>query len=214
MDVILVGHSFVRRYRDAKLPRRRYHSDRDITAHQPARAASMAESMRLSRHIHGVYTISQNIIYFHHVFLLREPILSLNPRAVIVDIGSNDLARMSTINPRRILQLASDLHNFLLNLELHLVVVNAILPCTAALSCTPATFAANARYYNTYMSEFCDTSPRLVFNKQRGLQYTSTNQPRPVHTRSHDGIHLSTSGSAFACYESRIRHSLLDHIFH
>ena len=169
MDVILVGHSFVRRFRDAKIRRQRNPTDRDINVHQKSRAASMAASMRLSRHINGVYTISESIIYFHHVLQLRDVILSVSPREIVVDIGSNDLARITTVNPRRILQLAAELHTFVLNLDLHLVVINAILPRTAALSCTPATFAANARYYNTFMSDFCDTSPHLVFNKQRGL---------------------------------------------
>ena len=182
MDVILVGHSFVRRFRDAKIRRQRNPTDRDINVHQKSRAASMAASMRLSRHINGVYTISESIIYFHHVLQLRDVILSVSPRAIVVDIGSNDLARITTVNPRRILQLAAELHTFVLNLD--------------------------------FMSDFCDTSPHLVFNKQRGLQYTTTNQPRPVNTWSHDGIHLSPAGTAFTSYESRIRHSLLDNIFH
>lgn len=212
MDILLVGHSFIRRYRDYHARRRRSDHKADITRSQQARARHMASMMRLSHHVDGVYTHSQDIAYIHHVFHAREQILAYRPRALILDIGSNDLAHITTVQPRKMLQLASQVHTYLQNLQIPLMIVNAILPRTAGISTSPTVFSANASHYNKYLSEFCTLSPNIIFNKQRGLQYLEANQLQPVSHWSNDGIHLNQS--AIKPYENRIRHCLLDNLYY
>ena len=212
MDVLLVGHSFIRRYRDQKLRRQRGERPTDISPTQIIKAQQMASAMRLSQHVRAVFTLSDNIVLMRHVLQQKRKIRQLQPEVVVFDIGSNDLAHLASVEPRRMLHMANELHSFISQLGLQLIIVNAILPRTAGISCTPETYAANAKLYNQYMSVFCEVNPKIVFNKQRGLQcLADTNNPRPVHQWSHDGIHLASS--AVRTYENRLRHSILDNIY-
>ena len=83
-----------------------------------------------------------------HVPQQKRKIRHLQPHVVVFDIGSNYLAHLASVEPRRILHLAYEPHTFISQLGLPLMIVNAILSQTAGISCTPETYAVSARHFN------------------------------------------------------------------
>jgi lysophospholipase L1-like esterase len=219
MDLTLVGHSFVRRLRDNALaaPQQRPRCSTgpqrhgDVLPGQTERAQQLAQALQLDNYFSAVYTVAEGVIFLDDIISFREHILVTQPKVMLVDIGSNDIARYSSFVPRKMLQLAHTLHEYLQSLPVPLTVVNAVLPRTASLAGSPETFRDNSQAYNKYLSEMISLTPAITFSKMRGFQYVhklGQDLPRPVSEWSEDGIHCSTT--SMTAYKQRIRHSILD----
>ena len=90
---------------------------------------------------------------------------------VVVDIGSNYIARLTAVEHGAMLQLAMDVHKFAMSLDVSMVVLNAVLPRTDRLTCSPDIFFINAKSYNKILCNLAGSegSPCVVFNQMRGF---------------------------------------------
>jgi lysophospholipase L1-like esterase len=155
MDVTLLGHSFIRRLRDALLsepqdtPRGRPRRHGDVLPDHRQRAEHLVQQMRLSNHFSAAYTVSEGIIFIRDVVAAAEVVLSTNPAVLIIDIGSNDIARLHSVQPRKMLKLAHQLHDHLSSWQIPLIVVNAVLPRTHRINGPPEIFRDNSLQFNT-----------------------------------------------------------------
>lgn len=217
MQITLAGHSFIRRLRDHVMvsgsPTSRENNTRphDITPGHPSHAAAAVRGLRLDHHFEAVHTVSDNIIFIADIITARHIIIHSRPTVLVVDIGSNDIARFDSVKPREMLNLAHTLHLELIRIAAPLTIINAVLPRDAGIVSTPAVFRENAHIFNQIIAELSTLCHNVIFNKLRGFQHHHINGhdvPRPVTEWSSDGIHCSPS--ALPTYAQRIRHAILD----
>lgn len=212
MDCVLVGHSFVRRLRDHYLPRgMRY---RDVGPTHVERAAQLAAKLDMNKNFTGVYTESDGMVYIRHLESTRQTIQAVKPAVVVIDIGSNDIAKLTAVNLSRILDMVNEVYEFACSLSVSLVVFNAVLPRTAGLSCSPTVFRTNATRFNKLLRGLAGGrgSPHLAFNEQRGFfgeGYAMID--RSVSRWSHDGIHASED--SIVRYRNRTRQCIFAHLY-
>ena len=210
MNVVIVGHSFVRRLRDDLLPplsRRGF----DIDPYNPLKAAAFSTKLGIQHHFKGVYTASDGIIFIRDMKYCNSDIVRVSARIVVFDVGSNDLAHVDSVDPNRMLCLATQLTDIGAKLKNAVVIINCILPRTAGITCQRETFIENADLYNEYLKNICATSDNCVYNKLRGFRYIRSNKVqrrREVSEWSKDGIHCNTTAS-MKHYRSRIRQSIM-----
>ena len=89
----------------------------------------------------------------------------------MVDIGWNDIARLTAVDQGAMLRLAMDVHKFAMSLDVAMVVLNAVLPGTNRLVCSPDIFLTNAKSYNNILFNLAGSegSPCVIFNQMRGF---------------------------------------------
>jgi len=210
MNVTLVGHSFVRRVQVGLIPGSRGH---DIETPESARHFSTL--LQVSDHFKYVYTCAQHLNMVYHLPEYTHTIMKTSPSIVVLDIGSNDLAHITDVQPDISLQLATQIVQFaksLIDYGVKLILINSILPRTGRISCSPEVFTKNAQSTNSYLKQLTDVEQRIKFNKLRGFFGTDQaySSPPTVETWSNDGIHCNKNGSE-QLYAKRLRHGLLFH---
>jgi hypothetical protein len=218
MDAIFVGHSFIRRMRDEVLRvannTRTRPRPRDISWTQPHGAQSFARHLRLHDMFHCVYTEANNINLVTDLDSAMSTISHVRPFLLLIDIGSNDVADVMTLDPNAMLRLATAVHDFAVQTAVPCVIINAILPRTGNISCDAAIFRGNAVLYNRFLASLCDDRT-THYNKMRGFAYIhqwSRRSSREVSTWSKDGIHCD-SPISMRRYINRIRQAVLAHAY-
>ena len=207
MNVVIMGHSFVRRLRDDLLPSPSNYAD-DINSYNPTKAAALSTKLGIQHHFKGVYTISNRIVRIRDLNDCDTTISRVSARVVLIDIGSNDLAHMDRVDPILMLRLATQITDIGAKFRKSVVIINSILPRKSGITCTIETFLNNADLYNNYLKNICDTSDNCIYNKMRGFAYTCALKRREVSEWSTDGIHCNTINSK-KHYRARIRQSIM-----
>ena len=160
MDLLFVGHSYVRRLRDHYLQRPDRHrpythvrrhprpDQRNVRPYQSRGTATLCRNINLDVNFNAAYTVGDDIVFVCDLPISHRDVRSVRPAVVMVDIGSNDIASLTAVYHGAMLRLAMDVHSFALSLDVAMVVLNTVLPQTDRLACSPETFLANAKSYN------------------------------------------------------------------
>ena len=166
-NTVLVGHSFIRRFRDYHLP---YHAGgQDILQPNAVRAAQLSDALNLEHHVEGVYTYAGNVVMAddltHSIPLIR----AVRPNIVLMDIGSNDLANLHMTDHFSSLDLATRVFDkakqYNEQCSVPMVIINSILPRSNNIACMANVFLGNAEHYNNVVSNYCDKK-NIIYNKQ------------------------------------------------
>ena len=210
MKAVIIGHSFVRRLRDEALPPPHFRL-KDVAWHHSQKAISLATNLALDEVYQEVYTVSDGLVFISDLKLANSTLFNLKPELVVVDIGSNDIANVALCEPTRMLDMATQVFEFADSIQGAQAVVNAVLPRTNNISGHPSVFRQNATQYNVCLSNLCDPSFRVTFNKMRGFHgrwnEVGLEEPLPVASWSNDGIHCNAT--SLERYRQRIRHAML-----
>ena len=201
MNAVIVGHSFVRRLQRDTCP----------GLHGNISCASLggllARSLQVDKHYYCVYTYCDHINFISdlNTFTSFIRVNNISPDIVVLDIGSNDLAKLKAFNRNACLNLAGEVFDIcqtiLSSTSTKCVVVKSVLPRTARIQSSPQTFSNNLDLYNHCIKQFCDTEPRINYIKTKGFYQ------HLVTTWSNDGIHCNKTSAQR--YKIRLRHSLL-----
>ena len=209
MNVVLLGHSFIRRARQHLLP---YAFDIDIVA--PHLASELAVKLRLERHFPKIFTQCQHLNFIRQLPQTISFIRTITPSVVVLDIGSNDLSQLTCVDPSQCLQLASNLIDFadlIIRTINCIVIIHSVLPRSHRLQSSPQIFAANCDTFNKCLKNFAAAHEKICFNKLRGFfgEFNSTAQSFTIdiNSWSDDGIHCNRN--FMPIYLSRLRHGLL-----
>lgn len=207
MDIVLCGHSFVRRFRDWINPN---WPKSDINVNSKQRAIELAHAMRLNDGFQYIYTVSDNIIFIRDLVNAVPYINTLCPQVSVIDIGSNDIALLANYDPASTLSLALNCMDIAKSLSCPAVVINAVLPRISNLACSADTFLKNANDYNRILSNMCE-SDHVGYNRLKGFHCNQTPKqvpkPKPVEEWSDDGIHCSHD--SMNKYLVRVRHAVM-----
>jgi hypothetical protein len=213
MDIVVLGHSFVRRLRDGLIPPVPYRHSHDIHAWNATAAAQLASAWGISDHVRHVYTYSDGIVRIRDVDRAVSTIQRIRPCVVLIDIGSNDLAHVEEVDPPLMLRLATQLTDFAIDLAAHKVILNAILPRTGNITCPPAVFRDNAEHFNNFLYNICDPKSKLVFHKPRGFWKTHVDGKErlcEVAEWSSDGIHCTLE--SMRRYSTRTKRAIITQV--
>ena len=168
-NVLLVGHSFVHRLRDAYQPGHAQGSD--IAPGQTIHAAQLSEALGVHHYISGVYTHA-NIILTQHLDSCKPAVDQIRPAVVVIQVGSNDLAQLSHFDAKAVLQTATQIYQFASSLreefDTPIIIINAILPRTANISSDADTFRQLSTEFNKIIKNFCD-GQSIIYNKLSGF---------------------------------------------
>ena len=215
-DVVIAGHSFVRRLRDRYQPPHAHGSDVGIG--QSIRASHLCDNLGLDHQVRGVYTFSNNINRIDDLWNVVPFVENIRSNVVVLHAGSNDLAQLHEFNVGHILTLATSLFNIAEHLNnvinIPMVIIQAVLPRTHGINCHPDVFAQMAKEMNKQLSNYCDKRT-IIFNKLRGFSCFYENNKemaKPVSAWSHDGIHCNTTSMEH--YRKRVVHGILDNMCH
>ena len=169
-NVLLVGHSFVRRLHNAYQPGHGQGSD--IAPGQTIHAAQLSEALSVHHYISGVYTHANNVILTQHLDSCKPAEDQIRPAVVVIQAGSNDLAQLSHFDANAVLQTATQIYQFPSSLreefDTPIIIINAILPWTANISSDTDTFRQLSTEFNKIIKNFCD-SQSIIYNKLRGF---------------------------------------------
>ena len=221
----------MRRYADDTLSRIQG-PDVDSTAEYTARLLAIRTGFREGRWCRALYTASNgiNLISDLHSDHVKKQINKIKPRHIQIDIGSNDLARLTKkdvdhagIIAKRACNKAAKI------IEAHhsvrSVTLFSVLPREANISCDEAAFLSNAESYSTALKKLCTTTPGVHFERLRGFIGIDVATAKPIEMWSEDLIHMRTAeappgttkqqgGCAMDCYRKRvffaIKHYLSD----
>ena len=185
-DVLLVGHSFVRRLRSAYQPGHAQGSD--MAPGQTIRAAQLSEALGVHHYISGVYTHANNVILMQHLDSCKPAVNQIRPALVVIQAGSNYLAELSHFDANAVLQVVTQIYQFASSLreefDTPIIIINAILPRTVNISSDADTFRQLSTEFNKIIKNFCD-GRSIIYNKLRGFANYYINNieyPRPVHS--------------------------------
>jgi hypothetical protein len=174
----------------------------------------LSKNLNISQHVKRVFTFSDGVVSIGDIARAHSFINDIGPGIVLIDIGSNDLAHIQTVDPSTMLHLATSLTDLVLTLNACKVIFNAILPRTGNITCNPETFRANAELYNNYLKNICDPKSKLVYHKPRGFWNSYTDGLEhicQVSEWSSDGIHCDTPES-FRRWTARTRRAILTQV--
>ena len=195
--------------------RRHARPDRcDVRPFQSRRAAALCRNFNLDENFHAAYTVGDDIVLVSDLPRSRRDVRALGPAVVVVDIGPNDIARLTAVDHGAMLRLAMDVHKFAMSLDVAMVVLNAVLPRTDRLTCSPDIFLTNAKSNNKILCNLAGSegSPCVVFNQMRGFFGQSSGSGElPVSSWSSDGIHPNREDS-MRRYRNRIRQCILENL--
>jgi hypothetical protein len=214
MDVAFLGHSFIRRLRDDNIHHTKGRHGLDIGTHSDINATLFAKCIGVHHHVRRIYTHTNYILFIKDIARCSLLITKIKPGIVLIDIGSNDLASVTKVNPALMLELATQITDSATQLSSSVIIINGILPRTAGMTASAETFQDNADLYNRFLKNICETSTNLVYNKLRGFTHTwidNIEQKKPVSDWSTDGIHCNTIES-MKRYRTRIKQAILSQI--
>ena len=85
-DIVMVGHVFIRRYRNHLIPPAAGFPDQeqDITAAMPAVARQAAINAALDRRINGIYTVANQLNLIANLHMADATLNAVQPQIVIL----------------------------------------------------------------------------------------------------------------------------------
>ena len=203
MDAVLVGHSFIRRLQGAHLPGLK----NNITTRPVGQ--QFAQSLRVDHHYTAVHTYCHGINMIQDLKNLPSFLKNygISPGIIVLDIGSNDLAHLKSLDVNICLELAvniADIAEHYINTRLcRTVICHSILPRAHRIETSPGTFLSLVKNVNHFLKQLCDTTPGFFYSRLRGFLDQNITQ------WSTDGIHCDRDN--YQKYSARTRHSLLLH---
>ena len=214
-DVLLVGHSFIRRLRDHLSPHEHGKRGRDISESRPHLAKAAAHSANIADCVRGVYTSSQRINLISDLWKSESTAISIRPSFVLLHVGSNDLAQMTHVNKtsaENSAMLVVDFANSLVNdLGVNRVIFNSVVPRDSSnMRCTADVFSTNMHHFNSVLLKEADKHKHLIYNHLHGfykVKVDNKDLPLAISTWSHDGIHCNET--AMTKYVQRTRFGII-----
>jgi len=181
------------------------------------RARSLAQALQISAHFKRVFTLANDINLVSHLPDLLPKISLLNPSAMFLHVGSNDMAHIVNPDPMRATALADTVCEFAMNVPCPRVIIGLMLPRAANMTCSAETFRTNADVYNKRIRQHCaKNKDKLSFSKHQGItSYVdgqNRHQSRTIEEWSCDGIHLREE--FMTIYQRRIARALLSQVTH
>ena len=170
--IVILGHSFVRRMRSDVLGERNSNLlNCDVLpphVWQLDRTRRLAEALKVNWHFAHIFTMAEGVSFIFHLPHTGNYLSAISPTVIIIDIGSNDLAWLQAVDGVTAESLAHQTTHFALNSPAHRVIINAVLPRTAGISCQDTEiFLHNMTVYNDKVRTACDRHVKLLFNKQQ-----------------------------------------------
>ena len=199
---LLTGHSFIRRFRDDKLSRFR---GPDVDSSAPFAAQLLARRMGFDdgRFCSHVFTFANkvNLIEDLHGPAAKKELEAIKPRLVVINIGSNNLAQLKTVDERAAEILAKQTHDKATEIineheSVRAVVVFSVVPRNdndedGRLKCSEDTFRANMDKFNSKLKSLCKPKNGLHFERMRGFACLDVSgKPRPTESWSDDNLHF------------------------
>ena len=219
-NVLLIGHSFVRRYRDTLIkPENGRKSGRDISESRGHVAITAARVANVSYRVGALFTASQKINLLKHLDKSETTVIAVQPEVVVLHIGSNDLANFPVVDEFAARELAKAAWRFAEHLcndyGVRRVVMLSTLPRAALITGSPATFTDNMNFFNSELENLCRPLQQLIYVRVRGFFFKKVNNldvPRPVAEWSTDGVHCDEE--SMPKYAKRIRLAILNATSH
>ena len=159
------------------------------------RSARFAQALRVSNHVQHLHIFGRRGLCIldtgDHLSLPRH-VLAVQPRFIIVDIGTNDLAKIGlsthTIQPTYIAsQLIQKTLNVMCDYNVqHVVLCSALHRTTKLNSQTPESFQLLVHDFNKTLHSLSAIQPNITFWSHKGFWQ------KPVYEWSRDGIHPNT----------------------
>jgi len=220
MIVVQTGHSFVRRSKCAVLGEV-YDKDtfRDTTDDQ---ADTLAWEHKVWWRVQRIHTYSKDISSIRDILPDCDPILANNPDLVLVDIGSNDLAKcFNGYNTSKIFLIANLLRQLAALLHPRICVFMQVLPRRKRMKCTSESFDHYATIFNNFLSQWHNEAltgcfpDNFRFYKMQGWwtkndEITGAVIPCPTSDwMKGDGIHAHTDAMA-GKHSRNIKKAILD----
>ena len=89
---------------------------------------------------------------------------------LVLDIGSNDIAQLQTVNKRAMELLDKCIYDWASLAPARCVIFLGVLPRTAGLRGSACQFEQNRLYYNAALTSLCKNSNHMTFAKVRGFE--------------------------------------------
>lgn len=228
-QAVLIGHSFIRRFRDTLItvhhpetatfrgrkPRRK--SGRDISESRIYLARQAVNNVPLAHRLSRLHTASDGINLVEELWKADSTVTNVSPAIVLLDIGSNDIAHVVNKNANNMLQLASNVIDYANTLRskhsVAKVIINSVVPRDSDnMTCTAKIFRDNMQLYNNFVKQWCETSDGLQYNHLRGF-YTKYVQglevPLPVHEWTIQD-HIHCNDMYMQKYKQRVRFAIME----
>ena len=187
------------------------HTLGNVCASQSERAKTLCEKLCLDQQFDHVYTVSDNIVFVDDLLNATLFIIDSCPSVLLTDIGFNDFAHLTQRAPAQTLNLACRIMDVVGLVQAKSMIVNAILPRTVNISCSPDVFLENSADYNNYMSNFAAVHDNVHYNKMKGFHFYDDHKGvefrMPVSQWSSAGIHCNAT--SMPKYISHTRRALL-----
>ena len=197
-DVLLIGHSFIRRARDYLItPESGKLQGRDISESRPHIARIAAAKAELAHGVRGLYTAAQGINLVADLWKAEPSVMNIHPAIIVMHDGSNDLSHI--VDPQTASALADSVIEFGLRLHSEFGVQTVIFNSAVArdshnMSTDADTFLQCMNNYNATLRQASELHQALIFNHLRGFYKRKVNnqdEPLPVASWSSDGIHCN-----------------------
>lgn len=217
LSAAVIGHSFVRRLRQDLLAKHKA-TNTGKRQFKPS-SVVLAEGLGVASAFSDLHIEGTDIVFVADLYKAQKALSDVQVAAVVIDIGSNDLAHIDYHNPRLILEIATKVVDFAKAFDAQCAAINAILPRTGGITCDASVFVENMDLYNTVVNDLCVSTDKLFFNRMRGFCQTvlspsatlseRNTPPRLVDSWSSDGIHCDLPDS-MALYQKRMKYTLFD----
>ena len=175
-NVMLIGHSFIRRYRDHLItPENGRKSGRDISESRSHVATQAARAALLAHRVSAIYTAANNINLVTDLWKAETTFENTRPNIVVMHVGSNDLAAMSIFDQNLAEFWAQEVLNFALRLQsvfkVEGILLLSVLPRTGRLAAQPEIFRQNMNVFNNHLKSLVAPLPGIQFKYVRGFHF-------------------------------------------
>lgn len=130
----------------------------------PTTSLSCWSSMSASK---GVFTKSHSFILVEDLHQAFKYTNSPSPTIVMLNIGSNDLARLHGVNKMAVHDMAQMVFADAEQIKCKSAVINSVLPRVKGMSCMPDVFRENVMVYNKEVKSLCTGSDKVCFNRMK-----------------------------------------------
>lgn len=164
-------------------------------------ARRLAEGMRLSTCFSYVYSMTKNIYLMQDLPPQVEEIDCL-----ILDMASNDLANLRSIDYQGVCEMVDFYFNWARNCGARYTLILGVLKRTHRLAASPEVFNVNRKLYNSKMKARCVLHTHIYFEKLSGYETRINKTELPVSEWSIDGIHVDNIRG----YRNKVAHAVMN----
>ena len=173
-DVLLIGHSFIRRARDYLItPESGKLHGRDISESRQHIARIAAAKAELAHAVRGLYTAAQGINLVADLWKAEPSVMNINPAIIIMHVGSNDLSHI--VDPQAASALADSVIEFGLRLHSEFGVQTVIF--NSAVPRDSHNMSTDADTFLQYMTNYNERNLRSLPQELRERAYFTIIRP-------------------------------------